>query len=81
MKRASSSDEFERTYRLIRRKIVSGDIPPGTRIIEAELGDRLDVSRTPIRSALIRLRSEDFLEGAMEIAGQRGRWEHASAPA
>lgn len=35
---------------------------PGDRFSEAEVGQRLGVSRTPVREALFRLRNEGFLE-------------------
>jgi DNA-binding GntR family transcriptional regulator len=35
---------------------------PGDRFSEAELGQRLGVSRTPVREALFRLRNEGFLD-------------------
>ena len=35
---------------------------PGDRFSEADLGQRLGVSRTPVREALFRLRNEGFLE-------------------
>lgn len=35
---------------------------PGDRFTEAEIGTRLGVSRTPVREALFRLRSEGYLE-------------------
>ena len=35
---------------------------PGDRFSEAEIGQRLGVSRTPVREALFRLRNEGFLE-------------------
>jgi len=38
--------------------IVWGGLPPGTRLVEIELEQQLDVSRTPIRSALNRLVAE-----------------------
>lgn len=54
--RQTDMDEAERTYRFLRRKIVDGKIPPGSPLVESGLSDRLNVSRTPIRTALIRLR-------------------------
>ena len=39
----------------LRELILSGEIAPGERLVEVNLVERLDVSRTPIRAALIRL--------------------------
>jgi GntR family transcriptional regulator of vanillate catabolism len=52
----------------IRELIVEGALPPGTRVAEAMIAERLGVSRTPIRNALPALASE----GLLEPAGKRG---------
>ena len=49
---ASRSDVM---YAQLRRAIVQGQLRPKQRLIEAELAETLDVSRTPIREALQRL--------------------------
>ena len=52
----------------IRQLIVEGALPPGTRVAEAAIAERLGVSRTPVRSVLPALASE----GLLEPAGKRG---------
>lgn len=52
----------------IRELIVEGALPPGTRVAEATIAERLGVSRTPVRNALPALASE----GLLEPAGKRG---------
>ncbi|HEX8668592.1 MAG TPA: GntR family transcriptional regulator [Allosphingosinicella sp.] len=52
----------------IRELIVDGTLPPGTRVAEAALAERLGVSRTPVRNALPALATE----GLLEPAGKRG---------
>ena len=54
-------NHLERVYERLRDSIVAGDLPPGTRLIEAELVEQLELSRTPIRSALQRLRQDGFV--------------------
>ncbi len=49
------------TYLQLRELIVSGRLAPGTRIIESDVSTRLGVSRTPVRSALQRLRQEGYV--------------------
>ena len=44
------------------RMIVELELPPGTRLIEADLAARLNVSKTPIREALLLLESENLVE-------------------
>jgi len=45
----------ERVYATLRDEIVSGALPPDTQISEMEISERLQVSRTPLREALVRL--------------------------
>ncbi len=42
-------------YELLLSDIEDGKLPPGTRLREAELAERLAISRTPVREALKRL--------------------------
>ena len=50
--------------------IVWGRVAPGSRVVEAEIADRLGVSRTPIRSAIHRLQQEGYVT-ALERAKER----------
>lgn len=55
-------------YRLVRERIIRGDLEPGTRISESEIAGGYDVSRQPVREAFIKLAEE----GLLEIRPQRG---------
>jgi GntR family transcriptional regulator of vanillate catabolism len=57
-----------RVAQRIRELIVEGELPPGSRVAEAGIAERLGVSRTPVRNALPALASE----GLLEPAGKRG---------
>ena len=57
-----------RVAQRIRELIVEGALPPGARVAEAAIAERLGVSRTPVRNALPALASE----GLLEPAGKRG---------
>ena len=46
----------------LREMVLAGELPAGARIAELTLAPRLGVSRTPIRSALVRLEQEGLLE-------------------
>ncbi len=50
-------------YQQLRELIVHGRLAPGSRIIEADLANRLGVSRTPVRDALRLLQQEGFIVG------------------
>ncbi len=51
----------ERVYRQLRQMILSGELPPQTRLVEIHLGERFGVSRTPVREALKRLTAEKLV--------------------
>ena len=48
-----------------------GQLPPGARIAERAVADRLGLSRTPVRSALHRLQQEGFIASAGTGGEQR----------
>lgn len=50
-----------KVYEYLRDGIIEGDLPPGTRLLERELSERLDVSRIPIREALPQLEAEGLI--------------------
>ncbi len=49
-------------YERLRELIVSGELPDDARISEAELAERLRVSRTPVREALERLHGDGLVD-------------------
>lgn len=52
----------ESVYYSLRNKILRGEMRPGAALLEEELSDTLQVSRTPLRKALTQLTSEGYLE-------------------
>lgn len=58
---AGASQTLRAQMRL-RELIIGGELPPGQRIAEVALVERIGVSRTPIRAALVRLAEEGLLE-------------------
>jgi DNA-binding GntR family transcriptional regulator len=52
----------EKAYQEVRRLIITGEIKPGDFLSERSLVERLEMSRTPIRSALDRLEIEGFIK-------------------
>jgi len=58
----------EHVYQQLLDSIVSGALVPGDRVIQEQLAEAMNVSRTPVREALLRLERE----GIMAEAGKRG---------
>jgi DNA-binding GntR family transcriptional regulator len=52
----------DQVYDRLRSAILSGEMAPGSAVIEAEIATRLGASRTPVREALRRLETEGMLE-------------------
>ena len=52
----------DRVYEEIRREIVGGRLAPGEKITEAVLAERFGASRTPVRSAIVRLAGDGFVD-------------------
>lgn len=68
LRRATVAD---RAHELLREWLVSGRLLPGERLSERELADALQVSRTPLRTALARLENDALLRrtrsGGLEV--------------
>lgn len=52
----------DRAFRMLRDAIVNGELAPGAVIRDAELAERVGMSRTPVREALTRLADEGLVE-------------------
>jgi len=64
MKQAASKTHATRTVIELRKKILGGELPGGTRLYEVPLAEELEISRTPLRDAMSRLAEEGLLERA-----------------
>lgn len=58
---APAPTRTQEVYARLRDAIVLGELRPNERLVEAELAERLAVSRTPIRECLPRLASEGLI--------------------
>lgn len=58
----SGSSLRGKVYQSIREDILSGDYRQGEELVESTLGEKLGVSRTPVREALRQLALEDLVE-------------------
>ncbi len=63
----------EIAYEVLKKAIITGEIPAGERIVETEYADRLHISRTPLREALRKLERDGLVEYVM----RRGVVVHA----
>ncbi|HEY8462861.1 MAG TPA: GntR family transcriptional regulator [Bacillota bacterium] len=52
---------IEHVYKVLRKEILEGKLAPGTRLTEMQLAERFNMSRTPVREALARLRNEGLV--------------------
>lgn len=57
-------------YRLLRRRVLVGDLRPGKRLSESEVAQVYGTSRQPVREAFIRMAAD----GLVEIRPQRGSY-------
>lgn len=65
---ASRANLTHEAYVLIKREIMSNELPPGSQSMETDIAERLGISRTPVREALIKLAEE----GLIEVRPRRG---------
>ena len=59
-KKNENNREF--IYRVIKENIMTLNLKPGECISEVELGNQLNVSRTPVREAIVRLSEEKLID-------------------
>lgn len=64
MVQTASKTHATRTVIELRKKILGGELPGGTRLFEVPLAEELEISRTPLRDAMSRLAEEGLLERA-----------------
>lgn len=52
---------YEQVYQALRASILSGELKPGERLVETQIADWLQVSRTPLREALRQLQQDGLV--------------------
>ncbi len=60
--KAERASATQRAYQELRRRILDNVMPAGSQFLEQELAVSLNMSRTPVREALIRLAEERLVE-------------------
>jgi len=58
---AATVHVYDHVYRLLRQALITREIKPGARLVEADLATHLQVSRTPVRDALRRLEADGLV--------------------
>jgi DNA-binding GntR family transcriptional regulator len=61
-KKVPRTSMCERAYQYLKQQIVTNELPLGTQINDLDIAERLQISRTPIREALLLLHREGFVE-------------------
>jgi DNA-binding GntR family transcriptional regulator len=52
----------QKVFERVREAILTGELPPGSRLVERRLAEELEVSHIPVREALARLADEGLVE-------------------
>jgi GntR family transcriptional regulator of gluconate operon len=66
----------EEVAQMLRRAIISGELEPGTHLVESMLSERFQVSRAPVREALKELGSEGLVESRRRGVYVKALTEH-----
>lgn len=67
----------EHAYQRLIEAIARGDLPPGTRLREIELSERLGLSRTPVREALRALEADGLVQHQPRQGAMVRKLDHA----
>ena len=65
-----TTSKQERVYRAVRKRIVDGTLPPGSRLVADALARELNVSPVPVREALRRLEAEGFVDYELNVGAR-----------
>ncbi|WP_313555573.1 GntR family transcriptional regulator [Miniimonas arenae] len=64
----------DRLYQTLRRRIILGELAPGSRLPEQRLADELEASRIPLREALSRLATDNLVTASPRRSAVVGSW-------
>lgn len=77
LKARAGEKQSDYAYRVLKERILESELSPGQRLVEARLAKELNLSRTPVREALARLRAENLIErdehGALVVSAPTPR--------
>ena len=61
VKKEKGENNKQFTYRVLKENIMNLSLKPGEEISEIEIGEALNVSRTPVREAIVKLKEEKLI--------------------
>lgn len=67
----------EAAYLRLLEEVRTGQLPPGARLTEADLAERLAISRTPVREAIRRLEADGLVTHAPRVGAMVRRLDYA----
>lgn len=67
-------DAADLVHEHVRKAIVQGKLAPGERLTETHLAEKLNVSRTPVREAFVKLEADGFVELVRNRGAFVSRW-------
>lgn len=62
MSKQTTGLAYLQSYEYIRDKILSGELPRGTKLVEERLAEELGISRTPVRESIRKLEQEGLVK-------------------
>lgn len=65
--------DSQQAYDRLARKIFSGELPPGSKLIERDLTEQLNISRMPVRIALSQMVAQGMVVGGQKQRSARVR--------
>ena len=69
-KREKNMSKSEFVYQSIKEAIISGQLKAGARLVLADLADKLNVSTQPVREALMRLDTEEYVKWTLNVGAE-----------
>src|ERR1035437_3266117 len=66
----------DRVYRDLRRMILVGELPPGSRLVQRTLAAQLGISSIPVLEAIRRLQSDGLVDNYPGVGARVKTWDN-----
>lgn len=66
----------EYVARRLREMVISGEMPPGTKVRQQQVAEQFNVSPTPVREAIRQLEAEGYFESAPHVSARVAYFDH-----